>query len=287
MEEYGTVENAIAELTGTGEKIHKIDEAEDEASPTPADQFAGELVNASEDGSRGREFERLVAEAFSRLGFEAQWIEGGGDTDVEITSPIHAIVEAKARGSSRGIVNMNASRIAKHRDQHGAEYGFVVGRYFPPGSIEDAERNELTTITSDALAELLSIRDQYGVPPEVMMEILGRPGGVQDDRLDQLDEYIQERIDAMETVREVLEALARGRDIPKDASALQNIILGMSAGTQDLPNIEDIQQSIDFLSYSGIGLLEMDDDGYRLKTNYKNAVKVLESLDGVFIEVFD
>lgn len=285
--ENDTVENTISDLTGSGKKVHDIDEGEQEESDITMDQFRDELIQASEDGKRPREFERLVAEAFSRLGFEAQWIEGGNDTDVKITSPVHAIVEAKARGGSRGISNMNASRIARHRDQHDAEYGFVVGRHFPPSSIQDAEENDLTTIRTKELGEFLSKRHRFGIPPEELMKILQRPGGVQDDRLDQLDEYVQTRLDSVRTVLAILEALDRSRDRPKDPSALQNIILGMTEDADVLPSKKEIQQSIDFLSYPGIGLLERDKDGYRLKTSHQNATKVLESIKSFFDEILE
>ncbi len=48
-----------------------------------------------------------------RLGFEAQWIEGGNDTDVQVTQPAHAIVEVIAHWN--GILQLlDGARIQGH-----------------------------------------------------------------------------------------------------------------------------------------------------------------------------
>jgi hypothetical protein len=103
--EYDSVETAVNDLTGSGPRVHKVDDdddddndEEDEETLT-TDEIREQLSTASQNGNAPDTFEKLVATAFSRLGFEARWIEGGDDTDVELTSPVHAIVEVKARSN--------------------------------------------------------------------------------------------------------------------------------------------------------------------------------------------
>lgn len=272
----GSVENALAELTGTGKRIHPVE--------GNYENLGDELVAASQDGDRNEELEQLVAKAFTKLGCEAQWIEGGGDTDVEITSPIHAIVEVKARSGSQGIVNLNASRIAAHRDQRTAEYALVVGRHFPPSTVDDAERNDIAVVPAEYLAKLLERRERFGVSPEVIFDHLLDPGQFQDDRLDLLDETIDERLRAVDTLFDVLKGLERS-DGPIKAEQIRWILTGMNErGATVLPTNADIAHTLRFLSHPSLGLLDESEDGYQLRTSYDNAITILSSFNNLVQE---
>lgn len=278
LEEWETVETALAELTGAGEKKHQIEE---EDTTEELDQFVDELVAASEDGSRGEEFEALVAEAFTRLGFEATWIEGGADSDVEITEPITAVVEAKSRSNRSGVAQLPAARIDNHRKKRGADYGFAVARHFPQSSVTDAEDTGLTTITAENLAELLDLRERYGIPPEVVADLLTKPGAVQDDRLDELREYARDAVGAMETVLLVLRALDRSPDSVESVSDIRMILFGME---RDVPSESEIEYAVHFLEHPSLGLIRTTDEGYELMTDYENAVTRLKRLNATIEE---
>lgn len=273
-EEHESVETAIADLTGAGIRVHEVeDESEDDEEEQP---LAVRLIAASEDGDRSEEFERLVAQAFTRLGCETKWIEGGGDTDVEITSPVHAIVEAKSRSSTRGVDNINATRVDSHRQQRGADYAIAVSRHFPPGAIDDAQANGITTLTAERLVDLLELREQYGIPPEDILELLGQPGAFQDDRLDQLMETVQERIAATETLLDVIEALEHADSGVQTAADLHWIIVGLS-DPESAPGEQIIEDALDFLAHPSLRVVEAGDEGYRLRTSYENALDVLRA----------
>lgn len=273
---FESLENAIADLTGTGEKVHKRDT--DEGS---LEKLKSDLIAAGEDGSRSEEFEQLVADAFSRLGCEAEWIEGGSDTDVEIKQPAHVVVEAKSRGRKSGIRNINAAGIVSHQKQRGADHGLIVGRHFAPQQIEDAERNGITTLTTDQLTVLLDKREQYGVPPERVFEYLLQPGAFQEDRQDLLQEHIDSRFEAVEAVLSVLKGVQRSTD-PVDAGSLRYILLGMYE-TDQVPDRELIANSLQFLSHPALQLLEQTESGYTLTTDFQNAIEVISSM-GPMIE---
>lgn len=142
--EYGSVETAITELTDTGSRVHDVDDADDETDEPaePEQDLATRLVAASTNGNDPDAFEQLVATAFARLGFEAQWIEGGDDTDVQVTSPEHAVIEVKARGSGQ-LRSPDATRIRGHRDARGAKHAVVVAPGFAPAAIEDDKERPL------------------------------------------------------------------------------------------------------------------------------------------------
>lgn len=278
-EEYDSVETALAELTGTGEKVHHVDEKEVKETPDLAER----LKAASTNGSRAEEFEQLVAKAFTRLGCTTNWIEGGGDTDVEIHSPRHIVVEAKTRGS--GTLNtLEATNVDKHRRQKDAEHAIVVAPAFSPKVIENAEANDLTTLAVDDLIALLDRRRQYAIPPEHVLELLTRPGPFQDDRLDLLDERINKRLKAGETVLNVIRALERADSPVESAADLRWIIIGMEEPS-DVPDENAINGAIQLLSHSSLGVVERVEDGYQTVTNYENAVELLQSLESVIQSV--
>jgi hypothetical protein len=273
--EYDSVETALAELTGSGERVHHVDDEEVEQTP----DLAEDLRAASTDGSRAEEFEQLVAKAFTRLGCTTTWIEGGGDTDVEIDSPMQAVVEAKTRGSGK-LNSLEATNVDKHRRQKGAEHAIVVAPGFTPKVIENAKTNELTTLAVDDLIELLDRRDRYAIPPEQVFELLASPGAFQDDRLDLLDEAVHDRIEAGSTILDVIRALERANGPVATAADLRWIVVGMQ-DSSEIPSQQEITETLQLLSHSSIGAVEEVEEGYRTASNYENAVKLVQSLDRV------
>lgn len=278
-EDYDSIESALADLTETGEKVHKVDDDEVEETPTLADQ----LRTASTDGDRAEEFEQLVAQAFTQLGCTTNWIEGGGDTDVEVHSPRHIVIEAKTRSS--GTLNtLEVTNIDKHRRQKDAEHAIVVAPGFSPKVITNAETNELTTLAVDDLIELLHRREQYAIYPEEILDLLTQPGPFQDDRLDLLDESISERTEAGETILNVIRALERVKSPVAKASDLQLILIGMD-DPDDTPDTEVITKTLQLLSHPSIGVVEQVEEGYRTVTGYENAIRLVRSLDNIIQSV--
>lgn len=276
-----SVENAIANLTDAGERVHPVNGEDD----GPAPDFAEQLRAASTKGAAHEEFERLVAKAFSRLGCVADWIEGGSDTDVEIRSPTHVVVEVKAR--SNGTVNsLEVTNIDKHRRQRGADHAIVVAPGFSPKVIDNAETTDLTTIAVDELVELLDRRDQYAVPPEETMALLTRSGAFQDDRIDLLDESIQDRIDAGETLLAVIRALERADGAVETPADVRWIVVGME-DSEDAPTTEAIKSALQLLAHPSIGVVEQDEDGYRVTTDYENSVQLIRSLSDIVQSLTD
>ena len=274
-QEYDSVETALAELTGAGERVHHVDD--DDVEETPG--LKEELRVSSTDGSRSEEFEQLVANAFTRLGCTTNWIEGGGDTDVEIDSPMHVVVEAKTRGSGK-LNSLEATNVDKHRRQKGADHAIVVAPGFTPKVIENAKANELTTLAVDDLIELLDRREHYAVPPEQTLELLTRSGAFQDDRLDLLDETIQDRIDACETLLAVIRALEKADGLVETPADVRWIVVGMES-LGEHPTENEMKEALQLLSHPAIGVVKQGEDGYRVVTSYDNALKLVQSLGDI------
>ncbi|MFC6757899.1 MULTISPECIES: restriction endonuclease [Haloarcula] len=282
-EAYGSVETAISELTESGSKVHIVDDDEDDDETDSENvemALGSRLVDASRDGSDPDTFEQLVAKAFSRLGFDAQWIEGGDDTDVQVTDPVHAIIEVKARGSG-SLQSPDASRIRGHRDARGAEHAVVVAPGFRPAAIDDGNRDGLVLLDAERLGALVERADRYGLTPEAIAPVLFEPGAFQDDRLDEIDDIIGARLAAAEQLVAVLDALERGGGW-HTATEIHHILVGMlDDGVPDTAAIED---SLVMLSHPALGVVERGEDGYRLTTSAAVGREVLEKYGGLFVE---
>ena len=282
---YDSVETAINELTGTGVRVHEFDdetlqeESGEEQEPTLGER----IVAASRDGEQHEVLEELVAKGFSRLGFEARWIEGGDDTDIEITKPIHAVVEVKARSSGM-LASPDATRIQGHKERHSADLAIVVAPGFTPAAIEDADRQGIVLLAADHLQALLERRETYGLPPEELLKYLTEPGAFQDDRLDQIDDELRTRFGGTEDLLAVMEALQRADPKEGTADRLRLILKGMY-DEEHVPEQHVIEQSLNLLAHPSIQLAEYKDGQYQPTTTKENAEILLQRFGNLIVEV--
>ncbi|MDB9292327.1 restriction endonuclease, partial [Halorubrum ezzemoulense] len=109
---------------------------------------------------------------------------------------------------------------------------------------------------------------------------LTRSGAFQDDRLDLLDEYIQDRIDAGETLLAVIRALERADGAVETAEDVRWIVVGME-DSNDIPTTEEIRSALQLLAHPSVGAVEQDEEGYRVTTDYDNGIQLVQSLGDV------
>jgi hypothetical protein len=282
---YESVETAVNELTGSGVRVHEFDqEPSQEASEEEQELDLGErMVAASRDGDQYEELEELVGKAFSRLGFEARWIEDGDNTDVKVTASIHAVVEVKAR-SSGTLASPDATRIQGHKERHSADQAIVVAPGFTPAAIEDADRQGIVLLATDHLQALLERRDAYGIPPEALATYLAEPGAFQDDRLDQIDDELRTRFGGTEDLLAVMEALQRANPEEGTADRLRLILKGMY-NEERVPDQHVIEQSLNLLAHPSIQLAEHEKGKYQPTTTKENAEVLLRRFGNLITEV--
>ncbi len=103
----------------------------------------------------------------------------------------------------------------------------------------------MTTIAVDDLIELLERREQYAIPPEQTLELLTRPGSFQDDRLDLLDENIQDRVKAGETLWRSFE-LSNGLTVWLRPQPMSGGSSGMQ-DSDDVPSERDVKNALQLL----------------------------------------
>lgn len=147
---------------------------------TLATDIAQRLIQCANDGTRHKEFEEAVRDAFAFLGFGAQLLSGAGQTDVLVSGVrqtadgdgrsanrwrYKAVVDAKAVSKGKltsGQVTWPA--IEKHRKLHQAEYALLVGPE-PSGQLLDfATSARIGVLAAELLAELVANHARVPLP---------------------------------------------------------------------------------------------------------------------------
>jgi hypothetical protein len=210
-------------------------------------------------------------------------IEGGDDTDIEITAPVHAVVEVKARSSGR-LASPDATQIQGHIDRHSANHAIVVAPGFTPAAIEDADRQEIVLLATDHLQGLLERRQAYCLPPEELSQYLTEPGAFQDDRLDQIDDGLRVRLGGAEDLLAVIDALQRADPEEGTAERLRLILKGMYDEDR-VPEKHVIEQSLHLLAHPSMQLAECKDGQYQPTTTKENAEILLQRFGNLITEV--
>jgi hypothetical protein len=152
-----------ADEPGTGRPVGQARvQADVQPSPASADDFYDRLIIAATNSAEPELFERLVAEAFHRLGFRSTHLGGSGQTDVlarielSPTEAFRLIVDAKTtsrKAVSEGAVSFDALR--DHKRRHSADKIVIVGSDFEGRVIRWARDNDVLAIKVGELVELL------------------------------------------------------------------------------------------------------------------------------------
>jgi len=182
----------------------------------PADVAAliDRLRASAADSTDPDRFEQDTAEAFRRLGFDAQWLGGAGRTDVLLQADLgrdasyRVVIDCKS--TSRGAVSnqIDWDTIDEHREQHHADYAAIVAGAFAGGRLPDrAERHNAIMLTVDDLGELL--RQHAQAPLSLDTYRLLFDGGTTEDGLAAIGEVAQETQRRVDLARTVLELLRR------------------------------------------------------------------------------
>jgi predicted RNA-binding protein with PUA-like domain len=135
--------------------------------PTPEEpgivqRIVDELAASATDSGNPDRFERAVRDAFSFLGFQAEWIGGAGKTDVLVDAPLGAyssyrsVVDCKT--SASGSVNdpqVDWMTLKEHKTKHEANYILLVAPQ-PSGKrlFERAQETGVAVLSVERLSAL-------------------------------------------------------------------------------------------------------------------------------------
>lgn len=145
-----------------------IGAVEDKSAPiSSVEQLITRLDESGRDGNRHEQFEIEAAEAFRRLGFNAQWLGKAGRTDVLLEAELgrgasyRVIVDCKSTGRGTVSNQIDWDTIDEHRALHQADYAVVLAPDFGGGRLSGRAANHRTVLLKiDDLAELLRLHEQ-------------------------------------------------------------------------------------------------------------------------------
>ncbi len=247
--------------------------------PAPPVTLAERLRTLSVEGSKHKEFEVAVRDAFEFLGFEAQLLSGAGQTDVLVTGvrkseigdhlsmnrwQYRAAVDAKAvsKGSlTSGQVTWPA--IEKHRKQHQADFALLVGPS-PTGQLLDFAANaQIGVLAAEHLADLV---DAHAVVPLPLAEYHGlfvdengRPvgGTVELRQIEAARSQQAHRRDLLLAVHEAVTDIAT-KGLKADQSAI-SVTLNMLKRIQASP--AEVAAAVELLAGQWLGAIARNEDG--------------------------
>lgn len=129
------------------------------------------------------DFENVLAEAFTFLGFQAKAIGGKGDTDVLLTANIgqksyKVDVDGKTSKNEKiSDAQINWLSLGDHRKKNNSDFVVVVGPGFAGGNVEKrANEHGISLLTTDQLANILKAHAQYPVTLLELKDLFSAPG---------------------------------------------------------------------------------------------------------------
>lgn len=140
------------------ELLKEIGEAKDELKlellrlPKLIEQYAN-----NNEGVEAYKFEDILVEGFNMFyNVEAKRISGAGNTDIEciyLTRKKKFAVDAKS--TKNKLSNLNAGRLAAHRNKIGGEYTIVVTPRYVPAVLHDIKATPIVIVRASTFSEYL------------------------------------------------------------------------------------------------------------------------------------
>lgn len=248
---------------------------------TGADFFA-ELRLAAKDSSNYEHLEKMVKEAFEKLGFEAQWLGGAGKTDVLLRAPgvgSNAFsVAVDAKSTNTGNVtdgNVDFDTLTEHRKKHNADFSAIVGGTFQNDRlINRAIEHGVVLVDINTLETL--IRNQTEIPLKVASyKKLFQTAGLADISCLNEERNVFKRYGDL--VREIMNCLIFEKNDPVTRGILQerDIYMALRGNTvfDPAPGIDEITNILEFLASPLIGCVEKNKDGYYAAGTLQDAAR--------------
>ena len=133
--------------------------------PLASVELPERLVRAATNSKQPAEFEAVLADAFTFLGFRAKQVGGAGDTDVLLEAPLgrdaySVVVDGKTSASGKAS-QFNLLPIVNHRALHKAKHALVVAPGFSGGDLLGyAKEQGIALLTATDLAEVVRLHEE-------------------------------------------------------------------------------------------------------------------------------
>ncbi len=263
--------------------LKKYNESNTKKAKTDNVDIISELRMASKDSFNPNRFEKVVRDFFGRIGFDATWLGGAGQTDVLLKttgSPIDSFlvtVDAKSTASNTvtdGLVDFDT--LEEHRKKHGSDYIAVVGRNFNDRLIKRAIEHGVVLFDVDTLENLLALHQRAPQKISTYRKLFSQSGKAQLSILDT-------DIDRMENTGSLMIAIMRrlieecSDPITKGQLSVRDLYMSLRNNLElsSAPNIEDIEMSLSFLSSAIIGCVVREKDYYYATGSLADMAQIL------------
>ena len=162
----------IGEFTPIGKKRDKKEQREEIQN---TQQLEDRLAMSSSDSKHPIIFEKIVSEAFEKLGFKVKHIGGPGNTDVLVESPIRGIIDCKSTAGD-SLTHINFARLKRHKRENDASFLLVISVNFDRAVVKDAEMEECTLMPVEVLREVLFLSRNYTLSPFEIEHLFKKAG---------------------------------------------------------------------------------------------------------------
>ena len=132
-------------------------------------------LDTSSDSKHPIIFEKIVSEAFEKLGFKVKHIGGPGNTDVLVESPIRGIIDCKSTAGD-SLTHINFARLKRHKRENDASFLLVISVNYDRAVVKDAEMEECTLMPVEVLREVLFLSRNYTLSPFEIEHLFKKAG---------------------------------------------------------------------------------------------------------------
>lgn len=256
--------------------------------PNRPAQIAEELDSLAKDGQKSAEFEQIIADALSFLGFETKVIGGSGKTDVVAIAPLgplrfKVVIDAKTTSNNTvGNHLIDWLAIKKHKDDEQADHACVIGRAFSGGVLRtQAEEFEVALLKAEDLAEMVlvhshtpvslsELRTVFATIPDTSPAIAGiRLSANHRERRLRLIKYLLRQIDQFNREQEDIVMAKPDMMWAAVAASPDQSIKGTTR--------DDVVDALHLLETIGV-LAKSNGDGYVSQTSLDGAMQMLTAV---------
>ena len=236
------------------------------------------LRSSQRNSNNPSEFEKVVAAAFSFLGFSTKHIGGKDEPDV-LLEDIKAIIDSKTtkEGSiSERYVNFDA--MERYRDTYAASFFAVVAPGFSEGNIRDTSKKKgITLIETEAICRLIENHAQYPYELALISAVLFES-----------DKTLITPIDIPSSLTDedtLIELVTKSLNVLK-VSGRQSISVGELQTFYELQGThhssDEIERALVFLSTPPFLILQREGDKFKLTVSIQTLVKKI----GLIVDIY-
>jgi len=286
---FAKVKRGLFRLKEWDEETH---EEEDETIKIPlgANLIIKYLKERQFKSDSPTDFEEVIKDAFSFLGFEGELIGGKGDTDVLLTANIgqesfKVNVDGKTSKSAK-IIDRQIDWISlrDHKKKNKADFVVVVGPSFSGGNLEErANEYDVSLLKTEGLIKLVEAHSKFPFTLTELKDLFTGKG----DRISQLEDLLTQNLSR----RNLLEHF---RVIVEEMQSLQDRLgyftFDSLAGREKIEELEiepeDIEYIISLLKLPFInGVKEISENRYILTIKTKDIANIFQQISNLLIRL--